>query len=302
MKAQALQHYTHDRPAVALLWLGMLGFTVPINAATLRSETVAAWDDYLQTVNGNLQDRLRPGGSFLGTLNNPEQAAKMREGEIVVDPVSGQNPLKVPGGLIHHWTGAMFLPSVKLDDMLEVTRDYDHYKEFYRPYVIESKTIARENSADIFSMLLMNKVFVSKTALDADYEVTNVRLDDHRSYSISKTTRVQEIEEYGRPGEYSKPQGQGHGYIWKLYSVARLEQRDEGVYVELEAIGLSRDIPVALRVVADPIVRRVSRNSLLISLQQTKEAVDGRLAEISKPAGVRATSVQLRTGSANFSK
>jgi len=302
MKMHASQHYALDGLAGALLWLVMVGFTIPINAATLKSETVAAWDDYLQTVNGNFQDRLRPGGSFLGTLENPEQAAKIRGGEIIVEPASGQNPKKAPGGLIHHWMGAMFLPNVKLDTILEVTRDYDHYKEFYRPYVIESKTIARDNSADSFSMLLMNKVFVSKTALDADYEVTNVRLDDHRYYSISKTTRVQEIEEYGHPAQHSKPQGQGHGYIWRLYSIARLEQRDEGVYVELEGIGLSRDIPVALRVVADPIVRRVSRNSLLISLQQTKEAVDSRLADIGKAAGVRATSGQLRSGSATFSK
>jgi hypothetical protein len=302
MKGLSLQHHTHDRPAGALLWLAILGFSVQINAATLKSETVAAWDDYLQTVNGNLQERLRPGGSFLGTLENPEQAAKIREGEIVVGPRPGQNPKKVPGGLIHHWMGAMFLPNIRLDAILEVTRDYDHYKQFYHPYVIESKTIARDNSADIFSMLLMNKVFVSKTALDADYEVTNVRLDDRRFYSISKTTRVQEIEEYGHPGQHSKPQGQGHGYIWKLYSIARLEQRDEGVYVELEGIGLSRDIPVALRPVADPIVRRVSRNSLLVSLQQTKEAVDGRLADIAKPAGVSVSVQQMRSGSATSSK
>ena len=69
------------------------------------------------------------------------------------------------------------------------------------------------------------------------------------------------------------PPLQGIGYIWRLYSVARFEERDGGVYVEPEAVALSRDIPVALRWMVDPIVRRVSRNTLLISLQQTKEAV-----------------------------
>jgi hypothetical protein len=37
--------------------------------------------------------------------------------------------------------GEMFLSNVKLDDILEVTHDYDHYNEFYRPSVIESKVI-----------------------------------------------------------------------------------------------------------------------------------------------------------------
>lgn len=36
---------------------------------------------------------------------------------------------------------------------------------------------------------------------------------------------------------------------------------------------LSRDIPVAVRWVVDPIVRRVPRNTKLVSLQQMEEAV-----------------------------
>ena len=56
----------------------------------------------------------------------------------------GQNPKKVSGGLIHDWMGAVFVPNLKLDDILKVTRDYDHYKEFYRPSVVESKAIARD--------------------------------------------------------------------------------------------------------------------------------------------------------------
>jgi hypothetical protein len=43
--------------------------------------------------------------------------------------------------------------------------------------------------------------------------------------------------------------------------------------MELEALALSRDIPVAFRWVADPIVRRVSKNALVLSLHQTQEAV-----------------------------
>ncbi len=102
--------------------------------------------------------------------------------------------------------------------------------------------------------------------------MTNVRLDDRRFYSISRTTRIQEIEDYGQPGEHRMPDGNGGGYIWKLLSVARLEQKDGGVYVELEAIALSRDSTGAVRFVVDPIVRRVSRNSILTSLEQTAGA------------------------------
>jgi hypothetical protein len=71
---------------------------------------------------------------------------------------------------------------------------------------------------------------------------------------------------------------QGTGLIWRLSSITRLEERDGGVYAELEAIALSRDIPAAFRLFVTPIVRRVSRDSLATSLHQTKVAIDDSLA------------------------
>ncbi len=122
-----------------------------------------------------------------------------------------------------------------------------------------------------------------------------------RWYSTAHSTRVQEIRHYGRPDEQELPPNQGTGYIWRLYSLARFEERDGGVYIELEAIALSRDIPIALRWVADPIVRRVSRNTLLISLQQMEEAVRST-AETAKrtpkPSIIAASSAEGATPSA----
>lgn len=62
-------------------------------------------------------------------------------------------------------------------------------------------------------------------------------------------------------------------------------ERDGGVYVEFEAIGLSRDIPASMRWLIDPIVRRVSRRSLLTSLQQTEKAVRLRTELANRKSG-----------------
>ena len=256
-----------------MLLLAALVFPVEVHAASLQAETVAAWDDYVKSVSAALQDRARQGGSFLWTYDNPDRAAKVHSGEIVVAPAPGPSPLKVPGGLIHHWVAATLLPNLKLNDVLRVTQDYDRYQEFYQPSVVASKALAREDADDYFSMRLMNKAFFLRTTLDADYRATNVRLDDRHFYSISRTTRVQEIEDCSRPGEHRFPEGEGHGYIWKLLSIVRLEERSEGVYVEVEAIALSREVAAAMRFVIDPIVRRVSRNSMMTSINQTEEAV-----------------------------
>ena len=265
-----------------------LMFPVNVQGATLKPETIAAWGDYVQAANAAHQNRILPGGSFLWTLDDADRAAKVRAGEIVVAPASDKIPRKVSGGLIHHWIGAMFVPHVTLDQILAVARDYDRYKDFYRPSVVESKAVAIDGSNDRFSMALMNKAFFLKTALDADYQAENVRFDDRRLYIVSRTTRVQEVEEYGRTGEHRIPEGHGGGYIWKLHSISRLEERDGGVYVELEAIALSRDIPAMMHFIVDPIVRRVSRNSLLVSLQQTQDAV--RSATVAKAAKITASS------------
>ncbi len=143
-------------------------------------------------------------------------------------------------------------------------------------------------------MLLMNRSLFSKMALDGDYETSYVRVDDYRWYSISNTTRIQEIENYRGTQQHMLPENEGAGIIWKLSSITLFEERDGGVYVELEAFALSRDIPLSLRWIATPIVRRVSKNSLLISLQQTADAVSSRNLET-----VRLSASARRTGTAN---
>jgi hypothetical protein len=121
-------------------------------------------------------------------------------------------------------------------------------------------------------MRVVNKETVAETALDIEYETTYFRLDERRWHNTTRATRVQEVRHFGKSDEHELPPDQGSGYIWRLYSVARFEQRDGGVYVELEAIVLGRDIPFAVRWMVNPIVRRVSKNSMLISLRQMKEA------------------------------
>ena len=253
----------------AVLWVN----PVSALAADLKPETVQQWDEYIKAVDVRHREHLAPGASFLLSDENREQSAKLRAGQILVWPASGQVPLKVDSGLIHDWNGSTFIPNTRLREILSVVRDYYNYQEFYRPNVIQSKPIISSDSKDEFSMLLMNKSVVAKTALDSDYRTTYTRVDQQRCYSISDATRIQEIADYGTPLQHMLPENHGTGLIWRLHSVTRFEERDGGVYIESEVVALSRDIPAALRWFIDPIVRRVSRSSLATSLRQTESAV-----------------------------
>lgn len=244
----------------------------PLKAADLRPETLKAWNEYIQAESSRVAERARS-GQFLWSDESPERHRRVRNGEIVVSPVGENVPKGVPHGLIHDWVGAVFVPNARLDDIFSVVRDYGRYKDFYAPMVLESKALHKGGADDKFSMLMLNKALFAQIAMDADFQESYVQLDKRRWYSIAYSTRVQEVENYGQPNERELPPNAGDGYIWRLYSLSRFEERDGGVYVELEAIALSRDVPVSLRWLVNPIVRRFSKGSLLASLQKTEAAV-----------------------------
>jgi hypothetical protein len=243
------------------------------NAAELKEETLKLWDEYVRAADSHMQERLPAGKHFLWIDEAPDRRRQTRSGEILVSGVGPHNPRRVRSGLIHHWIGATFIPNTKLDDVFAVVRDYSRYKEFYKPAVIDSKPVSQAGAHDKFSMLLLNKAVLKRTALESDYESSYFQVDVKRWYSVASATRVQEIEDYGESGERKLPLNEGGGYIWRLHSISRFEERDGGVYVELEAIALSRDIPISFRWIVDPIVRRVSRDALSTSLRQTSNAV-----------------------------
>jgi hypothetical protein len=262
---------TLHRFLVMFICAGSLVAPAASRGAELKEETLKTWDAYIQTADSQMRDRLQ--GPFLWVDEAPDRLQRIRSGEILISPVGRQIPKPVPSGLIHDWIGAAFIPDARLEDVVSAVRDYGDYKEFYKPTVVDSKSLGTDGACDKYSMRVVNKETVAETALDIEYETCYFKTDERQWYSITHTTRVQEIRHYGQPNEQELPPNQGVGYIWRLYSVARFEERDGGIYVELEAIALSRDIPVALRWVVNPIVRRVSRNSMLVSLQQMEEAV-----------------------------
>jgi len=257
-----------------------------IHAAELKPETVNAWDLSVQAADAAMKERLRAGNAFLWTDEEPQRRHALRAGEILVTGVGERNPKKVPSGLIHHWMGAAFIPNAKLDDVLGVVRNYARYKDYYNPTVVDSRAISQAPGADRFSTLLMNKALFLKMALENEYESSYIQAGPHRWYSIAKSIRVQEIEDYGQRSEHKLPLDQGSGYIWRLHGITRFEEADGGVYIEIEAMALSREIPAAMRWVADPIVRRVSRGSLITSLRQTQDAVNSFGQVATAPLGL----------------
>lgn len=276
--------------AVLASVLLILAASLPAKGAELTPATLNAWDAYVKAQNARVAGYSNA-APFLWSDRSPERLRHLHNGETVIAPF-GENPHRVPLGLIHHWIGAAFLPGARLDDVVSVVRDYDKYKDFYAPNVIQSRMLRQTDTVDTFSLRMFNKTVVANFALDTEFQGTYRRIDGNKSYGVSYSSRVREVESYGVADEHEAPANTGRGLIWRLYSISRFEQRDGGVYVELEAVVLSRDVPGALRWLIDPIVRRTSKSSMRVSLEKTEVAVleRSRIAKNNEKDNARAKS------------
>jgi hypothetical protein len=249
--------------------------------AELKQETLDAWDRYLHAAQAHAEERAK--GQFLWIDEAADRAGRVRGGEVVVSAMA-KGPHAVPSGLIHHWIGAAFVPGARVEDVVGVVRNYDRYTEYYKPSIIDARTLSRKAEEDRFSVVVVDKAMFMKRALDSEYQSRFTQVDERRWYSVAQTTRVQEVAD-----RVKIPDGEGSGYIWRLCTITRYEERDGGVFIETEAMALSRPIPMTLHWVVDPIVRRVSRSSLTMSLEQTREAagsVGKQAAAVKAPAGM----------------
>jgi hypothetical protein len=98
-------------------------------------------------------------------------------------------------------------------------------------------------------------------------------LDAARCYSQSHSTRIAEVDDPGDADEREMRPGVDHGFLWRLNSYWRFEERDGGVYVECEAVSLTRGVPAGLGWLVNPIVRTLPRESLETSLTTLRRAL-----------------------------
>lgn len=256
------------------LMLFAVGIPGLLSAVQLQDETLRTWDDYIRKADSIMQTRLDGRQPFLWVDEEPDRRGRLKRGDILVAPFNGHGVQRVANGLIHDWIGAVFIPNATIQGLLAVVHDYDRYKEFYRPVVADSKLLACTEADQRFFMVWQKRVLFVSAAIEGQYEAHDFAAGARRGYNIANTTQMQEIGDYRQTGEHLLPPGEGNGFIWRLHSIAKYEQRDGGVYLELEAIALTRDIPPSIRWMVGPVVNRLSINSLATSLRETRHAVN----------------------------
>ena len=238
----------------------------------LSPQTLAAFDAYIHRAETEMQQTLHESGSFLWSDFNAERAQEVRAGRVVAQFWSGRGPAKVPTGLIHDWIAAAFVPKSTIQEIFAVIQDYDSHKNIYKPDVLESKLISRHgDDFKIYLRLLKKKIIA--VVLDTDHEVHYRPVDPGRWVCRSRTTRISEVENPGTPAERVLQPDTGYGFLWRLCSYWRFEQRDAGVIMECRAISLTRNVPFGLGWAIEPIIQKLPKESLINTLQATRQAL-----------------------------
>jgi hypothetical protein len=263
-----------------LVLLCALAWCTPAPAADLKQNTTSSFDRYVAATEARFGNELRPGGAFLyvDTMNADAKRQaydQLKNGEILVQKLETKAPgvsSDIPDGMVHHWVGLIFIPGATLAKTLPIVKDYDRRAELYKPDVSASRTIAH-NGDDFKMFLRLHQKRFTTVDFNTTYDVHWGSVDATRVYSNSISTRIAEVKDPDKPDGEELPVGSGHGYLWRLNTYWRFEEKDGGVYLQCEALSLTRDMPIGLGWLLKPLVTAIPKQSLNRALGQTRNVV-----------------------------
>ena len=237
-----------------------------------REGVVAAWERVVDLTESRISRELSSREGFLAAdfLSGAEREAVARAfdaGEVFTAklPVA----VEIEGGMVHHWLGAVLVPDVAVEDLVRWLQEYDEHDERFDE-VEDSRLVSREGDRfEIFLRLRRKKIVTVHYA--TEHEVVYRNHGSGRYSSVSRATRIAELEDAGTRDEKERQPGSDRGFLWRLHSYWRFQQVPEGVVVECESLSLSRAVPAAVRWLVAPYLDSVPRESLESTLLPIRE-------------------------------
>lgn len=267
----------HRMLLVCLIITGLS--SAPADPSELKQQTVVAFDRYIRVTEARMKDDVQS-DHFLAIDRLPdprrqELYKRLQHGEIYIDQLrtlEDGRPIPIPSGLVHDWVGVIFIPGATLPETLAVLRDYDHHQDIYKPDIRRSKLL-QQSGDELKVRIQFYKKTIVTVAINVDFDVEFTQFGSTRSQSVSHSTRVAEVADLGKPNEHEYPVGRDHGYMWRLNSYWRIEEKDGGVYLQNESIALSRTVPFVFAWLVNPLLKSIPRSALSCLLLGTRNAV-----------------------------
>lgn len=252
----------------------LLGFSAAQHAlAEPTPQAIAAFNTRITAVEERLAREHQSPISFLASPDpDPKTPTRLRQGELIIEQLASSSEAELPGALLHHWRGTAFAPNAKAADFERLLRDFNAYSQRFAPQVLQAKILSQQND-HLTAWMRVRQKHVISVVMDSTYDVTFGRLDARDGYSASRSTQIFEIDAPGTTHEHPLKPNQEHGFLWRLNSYWTYEERDGGLYIQIESISLSRSIPTGLGWAVGPFVERVPRESLEFTLRSACNAI-----------------------------
>ncbi|MGB7265388.1 MAG: hypothetical protein WBC92_07730, partial [Terracidiphilus sp.] len=184
-------------------------------------------------------------------------------------PATGE---ELPGALLHDWRGTAFIAGAKAVDFERLMRGFSAYPEHFSPQVMWARMLTQQGDDYQVTMRVRQKHILT-VVMDTDYDVSFGRLDARQGYSISRSTRVAEIAAAGTTRERALSPSEDHGFLWRMNTYWSYEERDGGLYIQIESVTLTRSIPTGLGWAIGPFIQSIPRESLEFTLQAASNAL-----------------------------
>jgi hypothetical protein len=234
---------------------------------------LSAFDSYITALESRLAQQHRSPNGFIAPVSTADQSeTRLRQGELIIEHLTPSTSADFHGAMLHHWRGTAFVPGATAADFERLMKDYSAYPRHYSPQVLQSKILSQQGDHFKVTMRVRQK-HVLTVVMDTTYDITFGRLDALHGYSLSRSTQISEIDSPGTDHERALPPNEEHGYLWRLYSYWSCEQRDGGLYMQIESVSLTRSIPTGLGWLIGPFVKSVPRESLEFTLRSTGYAL-----------------------------
>jgi putative flippase GtrA len=232
------------------------------------TEAINGWKAYTAKVDGRFDSASHAGTFF--TLDTPAGKGGWRDtvknGAVAMTEIETPG---IPGGKIHHWIGAVFVPGARLEEVIgRLRRNAGSEADAYDD-VLASKLLSANGDRVAVFMKLRRESIITVT-YNTEHDVEYRRLGGARAASRSVATRIAELASAGTAREREKAPGDDNGFLWRLNAYWRYEQVDGGVLIECESVSLSRSIPLVLRPFVTSTVDKIARESLDRTLRGVK--------------------------------
>jgi hypothetical protein len=252
---------------------------------------VIAFNSYVRAVELRLAQQHQSCSAFLAPATAVQQRNTLpQEGEIIIEQRTPAGGLILPGALLHHWRGTTFVPGATAADFARLLKDVDAYPADFSPQVLQARILTHDGD-HLQAWMRVRQHHVITVVMDTTYEVTFGTLDAQHGYSISRSTRISELDSHGHAVDTS----QDHGFLWRQNTYWSYEERDGGLYIQVESVSLTRSIPTGLGWVVGPFVESVPRQSLEFTLRSACSALHKRIDQEAKDPRDKQTKERERT-------